>query len=255
MNRQADTGTNRTPVFGGGNVCRKKQERGIDSTPASEATVEADPLRSPRNQPTESIAGEALEFGFPGYGPEWRSSLELGRTRAQCPNPTIKRSGLTGIIIEETHDPAGCTRRGVAVYPDTWGRAYIDNARVGVHGYGDPRGRNRCYVQKTQESPCSGRHSMFYPVRWVVRNGPFEVRGRWSGGPAPGILRIWAVMGGVARHRREHTACMGVQENGSRTGGHGGPGTSACGGTKINPEHTRLTYGHPPSQRGAPPAK
>ena len=112
----------------------QKQERGIDSTPASEATVEADPLRSRRNQQTEFIAEEALEFGFPGYGPEWRSSLELGRTRAQCPNPTIKRSGLTGIIIEETHDPAGCTRRGVAVYPDPWGRAYINNAHVGVHG-------------------------------------------------------------------------------------------------------------------------
>jgi len=39
--------------------------------------------------------------------------------------------------------------------------------------------------RRPQESPCSGRPSMFYPVRWVAENGPFEVRGRWSGG-APG---------------------------------------------------------------------
>ena len=146
----------------------KNEERAIDSTPTSEATGEADPLRAPRNQPTESVGGEALEFGFPGYGPERGSSLELGRTRAQCPNPTIKRSGLTGIIIEETHDPAGCTRRGVAVYPDPWGRAYISNAHVDVHGYEDPRGRNRCYVQKT-----TGKH---------IQRPALDVLSRWMGG-------------------------------------------------------------------------
>ena len=37
----------------------------------------------------------------------------------------------------------------------------------------------------------------------------------------PGILRIRTVMGGVGTYQLEHTACMGVQENGGRTGGHG----------------------------------
>ena len=165
-------------MFGGGNVCRKNEERGIDSTPASEATVEADPLRTPRNQPTESIAGEALEFGFPGYGPEWRSSLELGRTRAQCPNPTIKRSGLTGIIIEETHDPAGCTRREWRCIPTRGGEHTLIMLVLAYTGMETHVDATAAMSRRPQESPCSGRLSMFYPVRWVAGNGPFEVHGR-----------------------------------------------------------------------------
>ena len=113
------------------------------------------------------------------YGPEWRSSLELGRTRAQCPSPTIKRSGLTGIIIEETHDPAGCTRRGVAVY------TLIMLMLACTDGYEDPRGRIRCYVQKITGKP------MQRPALDVISRSmgggkwPFDACGRWSGGAHP----------------------------------------------------------------------
>ena len=119
------------------------------------------------------------------YGPEWRSSLELGRTRAQCPSPTIKRSGLTGIIIEETHDPAGCTRRGVPVYPDPWGEHSLIMLMLAYTCMETHVDATAAMSRRPQENPCSGRPSMLSPVRWVAGNGPFEVCGRWSGGAHP----------------------------------------------------------------------
>ena len=52
-------------------------------------------------------------------------------------------------------------------------------------GYGDPRGRNRCYVQKT-----TGKH-MQRPALDVISRSmgggklPFDVCGPWSGGAHP----------------------------------------------------------------------
>ena len=159
----------------------KNEERGIDSTPASEATVEADPLRAPRNQPTESVGGEALEFGFPGYGPEWRSSLELGRTRAQCPNPTIE--------VRPDRDHHRGNARPRRLHPQRSGGV---SRPVGEHtlvmlmlaytGMKTHVDATAAMSRRPQENTFSGRPSMFYPVRWVAGNGPFEVRGRWSGG-------------------------------------------------------------------------
>ena len=55
MNRKADTWTDRTPYGVEVTCVEKSEEMGIDSTPASEAAVEADLLRTPRNQLTESV--------------------------------------------------------------------------------------------------------------------------------------------------------------------------------------------------------
>ena len=74
--------------------------------------------------------------------------------------------------------------------------------------------------RRPQEIPCSGRPSMLSPVRWVAGNGHLRCADDGRAEPTRHPENR-TVMGGVGTYQLEHTACMGVQENGGWAGGHG----------------------------------
>ena len=95
MSYQTDTGADRTAVVGGG-------------TPP--------PYPMPRSRHIRSVLRGTNRHSLMVWKQSSSASLDMARNGEAAPNragighsvptPTVKRSGLTGIIIEETDDPA-----------------------------------------------------------------------------------------------------------------------------------------------------